>query len=129
MMSSGLLSSCGGGLLSRGEAVSSAGGVCMSPPGRSSLLLAIWIPHFYSWDCCSLVVRAYTQLLSGSLSPLEAEGLLCRCDILGDTSQVVPGESASVLAREPLRHFDQCALFLLQPRAPVKLQWGTRGAS
>ena len=58
-----------------------------------------------------------------------AEGLLSRCDILGDSTLVVPGESASVLAREPFRHFDQCALFLLQPRAPVKLQWGTRGAS
>ena len=125
MMSSGLLSSCGGGLLSRGEAVSSAGGVCMSPPGRSSLLLAIWIPHFYSWDCCSLVVRAYTQLLSGSLSPLEAEGLPSECDILGDTTLVVPGESGSVFAGEPLCHLVQWPLFLCQPRDPVKFQQGT----
>ena len=41
MMSSGLLSSYGGGLLSRGEAVSSPVGVRMSLWGRSSLLLAL----------------------------------------------------------------------------------------
>ena len=62
------------------------GGVCVSPRERSSLLLAIWVPHFYSWDYCSLVVRASTALPSGSLSSLEAEGLLSRCDILGETS-------------------------------------------
>ena len=44
------------------------------------------------------------------------------CDILGDTSQVAPGKSSSVLAREPLRHFGLFPLFFLQPRAPVKLQ-------
>ena len=43
MISSGLLSSCGGGLLSRGESVSSLVGVCMAPQGRSSLLLALWV--------------------------------------------------------------------------------------
>ena len=33
---------------------------------------------------------------------MEAEGLLSRCYILGDTSQVASGKSASVLARETL---------------------------
>ena len=61
-------------------------GVYVSPRERSSLLLVIWVPHLYSWDCCFLVVRASTRLPSGSLSPLEAEGLLSRCDILGETS-------------------------------------------
>ena len=104
MNSSGLLSSCGGGLLSRGEVVSFPVGVCLSPWGRSSVLLALWVPHFNSWDRCSLVVRVSTRLPSGSSSPLEAEGLLSRCVIHGDNSLVVPGESTSVLAREPLRH-------------------------
>ena len=60
---------------------------------------------------------------------MEAEGLLSQCDILGDTTLVVPGESASILAREPLRHLAQWPLFLLQPRDPVKFQRGTQGAS
>ena len=111
------------------EAVSSLGGVFMSPWGMSSLLLALWVPHFNSWDRCSLVVRASTRLPSGSPSPLEAEDLLSQCDILGDTTLVVPGESASVLAWEPLRHLIQWPLFLLQPRDPVKFQRGTWGAS
>ena len=89
------------------EAVSSLGGVFMSPWGMSSLLLALWVPHFNSWDCCSLVVRASTRLPSGSLFPLEAEGLLFKCDSLGDTTLVVPGASASVLAREPVCHLVQ----------------------
>jgi hypothetical protein len=84
-----------------GEAMSSLGGLCMSPWGMSSLLLALWVPHFNSWDCCSLVVRVSSRLPSGSLSPLEAKGLLSRCDVLGDTSRFVPGESASVLAGSP----------------------------
>ena len=83
------------------EAVSSLGGVFMSPWGMSSLLLALWVPHFNSWDCCSLVVRASTRLPSGSPSPLEAEGLPSRCDVLGNTSRVVPGEFTSVLTRSP----------------------------
>ena len=87
--------------------MSSLGGVYVSPQGMSALLFALWVPHFNSWDCCSLVVRACTRLPSGSLSPLEAEGLLSRCDILGDTTLVVPGESASVLAREPVCHLVQ----------------------
>ena len=74
-------------------------------------------------------MRASTRLPLGSLSPLEAEGLLSQCDILGDTTLVVPGESASVLAGEPLRHLIQWPLFLLQPRDPVKFQQGNRGAS
>ena len=81
--------------------MSSLGGVFMSPQGMSSVLLAPGIPHFYSWDHCSLVVRAFTRLPSGNSSPLEAEGLLSRCDVLGDTSRVVPGESLSVLTRIP----------------------------
>ena len=84
-----------------GEAVSSLGGVYVSPQGMSALLFALWVPHFNSWDRCSLVVRVSTRLPSGSSSPLEAEGLLSRCDVLGDTSLVMPGESASVLARSP----------------------------
>ena len=112
MNSSGLLSSCGGGLLSRGEVVSFPVGVCLSPWGRSSVLLALWVPQFFSGDCCSLVVRVCTRLPSGSSFPLKVEGLLSRCDILGDTSQVVPGKSASVLAREPLCHLVQWPLFL-----------------
>ena len=70
----------------RGEAASSQVGVLLSLLERSSLLLALWVSHFYSWDYCSLVVRASTPLPSGSLSSLEAEGLLSRCDILGETS-------------------------------------------
>ena len=47
MMSSGLLSSCGGGLLLRGEAVSSPVGVCMSPQVRSFLLFFFfWLYRF-----------------------------------------------------------------------------------
>ena len=83
------------------EAVSSLGGVFMSPRGMSSLLLALWVPHFNSWDRCSLAVRASTRLPSGSSSPWEADDLLSRCEVLGDTSRVVPGESTSVLARSP----------------------------
>ena len=129
MVSSGLLSSCGGGLLSRGEAVSSLVGVCLSPLVKSSLLLVLWVTHFCSWDCWSPVVRASTILPSGSSSPLEAECLLSSCDILGDTSQFVPGESASVLAGEPLCHLVCGPFFVCQPKDPVKLQWGTQGAS
>ena len=81
--------------------MSSLGGVYVSPQGMSALLFALWVPHFNSWDRCSLVVRVSTRLPSGSSSPLEAEGLLSRCDVLGDTSLVMPGESASVLARSP----------------------------
>ena len=128
MMSSVLLSSCGGGLLLRGEAVSSLVGVCVSPQGRSSLFLAQWVPHFSLWDCCCLVQRASTRLPSGSLSPLEAEDL-SRCDILGDTTLVMPGAFASVLAREPVHHLAQWPLFLLQTTDPVKLQQGTQGVS
>lgn len=91
----------------RVEAGSSPVGVCMSPQGRSSLLLVLWVPNFYSWDSCSLVVRVCTRLPSGSSSPLEAQGLLSRSDILGDTSLVVPGKSTSVLAGDPLRHLVQ----------------------
>ena len=93
------------------------------------MFLAQWVPQFYLWDCCSLVVRASTRLPSGSLSPLEAEGLLSRCDILGDTTLVVPGAFASVLAREPVHHLVLWPLFLLQTRDPVKLQQGTQGVS
>ena len=129
VMSSGLLSSCGGGLLSRVKAVSSLVGVCLSPWGRSSVLLVLWVPHFYSWDLCTLVVRACTRLPTGSSFPLKAKGLLSRCDILGDTSQDAPGKSASVLAWEPLCHLVRWPAFLCQPSDPVKLQQGTRGAS
>ena len=51
-----------------------------------------------------------------------AEGLQSRCDILGYSTVVVLGISASVLAREPLHHFGQWTIFWLQPRTPVKLQ-------
>jgi len=67
-------------------------------------------------------VRDSTQLTLGSLSLFVAEGHLSRCDILGDPYLVVLGESTLVSAREPLRHFGLFPLFLLQPRAPVKLQ-------
>jgi hypothetical protein len=107
VISSGFLLSCDGGLLSKGEAVSSLGGVYVSPQGMSALLFALWVPHFNSWDRCSLVVRVSTRLPSGSSSPLEAQGLLSRSDILGDTSLVVPGKSTSVLAGDPLRHLVQ----------------------
>ena len=73
-------------------------------------------------------MRASTRLPLGSSSPLEAEGLLSQCDILGDTTLVVPGESASVLAWEPLHHLVQWPLFLLQPRDSMKFQRGTWGA-
>ena len=84
-----------------GEAVSSLDGLCMAPWGMSSLLFALWVLHFNSWDRCSLVVRVSSRLPSGSSSPLEAKCLLSRCDVLGDTSRVVPGESASILAGSP----------------------------
>ena len=113
----------------RGEAVSSLVGVCVSPLWRSSRLLAVWVHHSYSWDCCSLVVRASTRLPSGSLSPLEAESLLSRCNILVNTSLVVPGESTSALDREALHHLVWWPLSLFQPRDPVKLQWGIGSAS
>ena len=67
-------------------------------------------------------MRDSSQLTSESLSLFVAEGLLSRCDILGDCTLVVPGESASVLAGEPLHRFVHWLLFLLQPRAPVRLQ-------
>lgn len=88
---------------------------------KPTLILALGVPH-YQRDCFSLVVRDSSQLTSESLSLFVAEGLLSRCDILGDYTLVVPGESASVLAGEPLHHFVHWLLFLLQPRAPVKLQ-------
>ena len=100
--------------------MSSLVGVCVSPLWRSSRLLAVWVHHSYSWDCCSLVVRASTRLPSGSLSPLEAEDL-SRCDILGDTTLVYLEESASVLTGESLHHIGQSRLLFLQPRSPVKL--------
>ena len=74
-------------------------------------------------------MRAYTRVPAGSSFPLKAEGLFPRCDILGHTSQVVPGKSASVLEREPLRPLVQWPLFLCQSRDPMKLQRGSRGAS
>ena len=43
-----------------GEAVSSLGGVCMSPRGMCSVLLVLLVPHFHSRDYCSLVVRLST---------------------------------------------------------------------
>ena len=64
-------------------------------------------------------MRDSTRLRLRSSSPLEAEGLLSQCDILGNTTLVLPGESASVLAGEPLSHLVQWPLFLLQPRDPV----------
>ena len=75
-----------------------------------------------------LIGRDSTRRTSGS-SLFVTEGLLSRCDILGDSTLAKTGESASALAVEPLRHLGQWALFLLQTRAPVKLQWGTRSAS
>ena len=71
------------------------------------MLLVLWVPNFYSWGSCCLVVRVCNRLPSGRLSPLEAQGLLSRSDILGDTSLVVPGDSTSVLAREPICHLVQ----------------------
>ena len=62
------------------------------------MLLVLWVPHFYSWDSCTVVVRACTRLPPGSSFSLKAKCLLSRCDILGGTSQDAPGKSASVLA-------------------------------
>ena len=88
-----------------GEAVSSLGGVCVSPWGMSSLLLALWVPHFNLWYHCSLVVRASPQLPSGSSSLLEAEGLLSKCDVLklclGNLLQYLPGAPLSFGAVAP----------------------------
>ena len=96
---------------------------CLHGECPSALLFALWVPQFNSRDC-SLVVRVSTQLPSGSSSPLEAEGLLSRCDVLGDTSLVVPGESTSVLAVMviaspgfPRRRRDLATKDLAQPRA------------
>ena len=69
-----------------------------------------------------------TQLTSGSLSQFVAEQLLSRCDVLGESTLVFLGESASVLSGDPQYHYDQRSLFLLFPRAPVKLQQGTQRA-
>ena len=52
-----------------------------------------------------------------------------RASLLWAFTLVVPGESTSALASEPIRHFFQWPLFSLQPWAPVKLQRGTPGAS
>ena len=54
---------------------------------------------------------------------MEAEGLLSQCDFLGDTTLVVPGESASVLAWEQLRHLVQWPLFLF----PYEISAGNLG--
>ena len=126
MMSNGVLSSRGGGLLSRGEAVSSPVGVPVSTREVLSAFGTMGSSLLFV-GCCSPVVRASTRLPSGSLSPLEAEDL-SRCDILGDTTLVMPGAFASVLAREPVHHLVQWPLFLYQTRDPVKLQWGAWGA-
>ena len=92
------------------------------------MLLALWVPNLYSWDHCFLVVRACTRLSSGSSSPLEAEGLLSRCDILrGHLSSRAWEIRFSFGWRVPL-FLVQWPLFLYQPRDPVKLQWGTRGS-
>ena len=71
-------------------------------------------------------MRDSSRLTSGSLSLFVAEGLHSRFYILGDSTLVVPKESASVLGGKPLRHFGQWPLLLIQPRALVKLQQGTR---
>lgn len=124
MMSNGVLSSRGGGLLSRGEAVSSPVGVPVSTREVLSAFGTMGSSLLFV-GCCSPVVRASTRLPSGSSSPLEA-GLLSRFDILGDISRVEPRESTSVLAGKPLRHLLLWPLFLCQPRDPVKFQSGFR---
>lgn len=63
------------------------------------------------------------------LSLFAVEGLQSGCDILGYSTLVVLGISASVLAGKPLHNFGLWPLFWLQPRASVKLQWETQGAS
>ena len=70
-----------------------------------------------------------TQLTSGSLPLFVAERLLSRCDVLWESTLVFLGESVSVLSGEPQYHDDQRPLFLLLPRAPVKLQQGTQRIS
>ena len=77
-------------------------------------------PHIYSWDCCALVVRTSIRLPSGSLSPLEEEGLLFTRYILVDTSGVMPGESTSVLAKETPPSFVAVVFLELQQKA-----WGS----
>ena len=49
MMSNGVLSSSGGGLLSRDKAESSPVGVPIST-GEVLSALALCVPQFYSWD-------------------------------------------------------------------------------
>ena len=80
-------------------------------------------------SCEGLHSTYFWELVStfGSSSLFFTRRLFSRCDILGDTTLVVPGESASVLAGEPLSHFGQWLLSWIQSKAPVKLQLGTRG--
>jgi len=52
-------------------------------------------------------VRDSTQLPSGSSSLFAAQGLLSRCDVLGDSTVVVLGEYTSVLAAGLLCHHGQ----------------------
>ena len=105
-------------------------GVCGST-GEVLCAFGTMGPHIYSWDCCALVVRTSIRLPSGSLSPLEEEGLLFTRYILGDTSRVGPGKSASVLAKEPLHHllqwfFSSCSRKL---GVPLELRQGPQGTS
>ena len=45
-----------------------------------------------------------TQFNSGSLFLFATEGLLSRCDVLGDSTLFLPRESTTVLPRELLCH-------------------------
>lgn len=100
--------------------------------------MGLGIPNYYKRDCFFLVVRVYIPLNSESSSLFTAQGLLSRCDTLGESTLLVPmdppqffpGSPSKILASGPfscysLGFLSNCSGEL---EVPLELQHVTRGS-